>query len=46
MVAVFVELVAVVAVVALPESAPLKVVVLKTFVEGLKVKPVPKLNGW
>jgi hypothetical protein len=38
--------VALVAVVALPERAPVKVVVLKLFVEGLKVSPVPKLKGW
>ena len=41
-----VAVVAVVAVVALPAKAPVKVVVDKLLVEGLKVKPVPKLNGW
>ena len=40
-----VAVVAVVAVVAFPESAPVKVVVDKLLVEGLKVNPVPKLNG-
>ena len=37
---------AVVAVEAFPASAPVKVVVLKLLVDGLKVKPVPRLNGW
>ena len=34
------------AVVALPERAPENVVVVRVLVDGLKVKPVPKLNGW
>ena len=38
--------VAEVAVVALPESAPVNVVVARLLVDGLKVSPVPKLNGW
>ena len=38
--------VALVAVVALPDKAPEKVVVERVFVLGLKVRPVPKLNGW
>jgi hypothetical protein len=41
-----VALVAVVAVVALPDNAPEKVVVVKVLVEGLKVSPDPRLNGW
>jgi hypothetical protein len=41
-----VTVLAVVALEAFPVSAPTKVVVLRVLVDGLKVKPVPKLNGW
>lgn len=47
-IAVFVALVAVVddvAVVALPDNAPVKVVVDRLFVLGLKVIPAPRLNA-
>lgn len=39
-------LVAVVAVVALPDRAPVNVVVVRLLVDGLKDKPVPKLKAW
>lgn len=39
----FVAVVAVVAVEALPARAPVNVVVLKLFVDGLNVNPVPRL---
>lgn len=38
-------MVAVVAVVALPDSAPEKVVVVRVLVPGLNVKPVPRLTA-
>ena len=37
--------VAVVAVVAFPDKAPVNVVVVRLFVEGLKLSPVPRLCG-
>lgn len=37
---------ALVAVAALPDRAPAKVVVVRVFVLGLNVNPVPKLTAW